>query len=212
MIYVEVAEIANSAIYPMTTVRPFSVSDLFRFNNVNLDSWTETYSCSFYTNYIAQWPDLLFTASAAHSDRVMGYMIGKAEGADPGKSKKVPTLHGHVTAVTVAPEYRRLGVAGMLMDMLERASDAIYNAYFIDLFVRPSNETAINMYHHLGYSVYRRVDKYYRGDIRQATEDGYDMRKALPRDTKKQTVRDNGVDVVVQPFDTLFEPCVRKSV
>ncbi|WFD33317.1 N-terminal methionine N(alpha)-acetyltransferase NatB [Malassezia cuniculi] len=196
----------------MTTVRPFSVSDLFHFNNVNMDSWTETYSCAFYTNYSAQWPDLLFTASAANSDRVMGYIIGKAEGSEPTRSKKTPTLHGHVTAVTVAPEYRRLGVAGMLMDMLEHASDAIYHGYFVDLFVRPSNVTAINMYKNLGYSVYRRVDKYYHGDGRQPTEDGYDMRKALPRDTKKQTVRENGVNMVVQPYDTLFEPCVHKSV
>lgn len=38
--------------------------------------------------------------------------MGKAEG-------QKELWHGHVTAVTVAPEYRRLGVAKQLMDSLE---------------------------------------------------------------------------------------------
>lgn len=38
--------------------------------------------------------------------------MGKAEG-------RKELWHGHVTAVTVAPEYRRLGVAKQLMDSLE---------------------------------------------------------------------------------------------
>eukprot|EP01034_Spumella_vulgaris_P031810 gene31810-39295_t len=42
----------------------------------------------------------------------MGYVLGKAEGQ--GK-----LWHGHVTAVTVSPEYRRLGVATNLMAFLE---------------------------------------------------------------------------------------------
>ena len=39
-------------------------------------------------------------------------VMGKAEG-------QKELWHGHVTAVTVAPEYRRLGVAKQLMDSLE---------------------------------------------------------------------------------------------
>jgi len=203
----------------MTTVRPLSAGDLFRFNNVNMDHWTETYSCSFYLNYLAQWPDMAFTAYAAHSDRTMGYVLGKAEGHEAQaarasrRSATEATLHGHVTAVTVAPEYRRLRVARMLMDMLEHVSTAVYQGYFVDLFVRPSNKTAITMYEKFGYSVHRRVHAYYRSsDPRQPIEDGYDMRKALPRDTKKQTVRANGRNVVVQPEATLFEPRIHTSV
>ena len=44
--------------------------------------------------------------------------MGKAEG---GKE----LWQGHVTAVTVAPEYRRLGVAKQLMDSLEGVRRAI---------------------------------------------------------------------------------------
>ena len=42
----------------------------------------------------------------------MGYILGKAEGVGEN-------WHGHVTAVTVPPEYRRLGMATQLMQVLE---------------------------------------------------------------------------------------------
>ncbi len=71
-----------------------------------------------------------------------------------GKSEGQQELwHGHVTAVTVAPEFRRLGLARLLMQELEDISRDVYNAYFVDLFVRKSNLLAINMYHKFGYSV-----------------------------------------------------------
>lgn len=40
----------------------------------------------------------------------------------------------------------------------------MYNAFFVDLFVRVSNTLAINMYNAFGYSVYRRVIGYYSGE------------------------------------------------
>ena len=86
----------------------------------------------------------------------MGYILGKAEGDNN-------LCHGHVTAVTVSPEYRRLGVAKKLMKELEEISNTIYNGYFVDLFVRQSNSLAIKMYEGLGYVVYRRVLGYYSG-------------------------------------------------
>ena len=42
--------------------------------------------------------------------------------------------------------------------------------YFVDLFVRVSNKVAVDMYHRLGYSVYRTVLEYYSGD---QDEDAY---------------------------------------
>jgi N-terminal acetyltransferase B complex catalytic subunit len=104
------------------------------------------------------------------------YFTGKVEG-----HKKL--WHGHVTAVTVSPEYRRLGVASNLMAFLEEVSQELYNAYFVDLFVRVSNQLAQVMYNALQYGVYRQVLGYYSGE-----EDAYDMRKALRRDVKKESV------------------------
>ena len=42
----------------------------------------------------------------------------------------------------------------------------------MDLFVRVSNKVAVDMYHRLGYTVYRQVLEYYSGEI---DEDAYGM-------------------------------------
>ena len=57
--------------------------------------------------------------------------------------------HAHITALTVAPASRRLGLARLLTHSLERAGDE-YNAWFVDLFVRESNEVATGMYKGMG--------------------------------------------------------------
>ena len=155
----------------MTCVRRFTCDDLFTFNNVNLDYFTETvspsmkvtrltclapiltlictkapmakaslcrnvlpclsmlavasrvavpsasqcdqfgqsptamkgvfcpqYNLPFYLQYLANWPEYCLMAEGADS-QAMGYILGKVEGADTD-------WHGHVTAVTVAPENR----------------------------------------------------------------------------------------------------------
>ena len=87
--------------------------------------------------------------------------------------------------MTVAPTYRRIGLAKTLMDDLENLSTEVYNSYFVDLFVRASNELAISMYEKFGYVKYRRVLNYYAGDD---PEDAYDMRKALKRDVNKASI------------------------
>lgn len=45
-------------------------------------------------------------------------VMGKAEGSVAREE-----WHGHVTALSVAPEFRRLGLAAKLMDMLEEISE-----------------------------------------------------------------------------------------
>ncbi|KAK0528382.1 N-alpha-acetyltransferase 20 [Tilletia horrida] len=276
----------------MSLLRPLRAHDLFTYNNVNLDTWTETYQLRFYLSYLVQWPDLQFiqtapvsclleepngaeqsssssastaqggngglrsvpssffgglglgsssspgaprptesqsyiprmssaataadaaepsSASAAkvlpeQHPRVMGYVIGKAEG-------KARDLHGHVTAITVAPEFRRLGLAQGLMRLLEDVSSQVYDAFFVDLFVRPSNLLAVKMYEGLGYSVYRKVVEYYHGGgANGEDEDGYDMRKSMARDTKRQSVRANGRNYSVSPQSVYFEPVLRSNI
>jgi N-terminal acetyltransferase B complex catalytic subunit len=179
----------------MTTIRRFVLDDLLKFNNVNLDILTETYNLSFYMSYMSNWPESFLVAKGPHSSSsssattttttttaspsppIMGYVLGKTEGEG--------TLwHGHVSAVTVAPEYRRLGLAQTLMHEFETVC-LNADAYFVDLFVRASNHLAINMYQQFGYSTYRRVLGYYSGEL---PEDALDMRKALPRDVHKQSI------------------------
>lgn len=105
-------------------------------------------------------------------------VLGKAESF----SGQTDSWHGHVTAVTVPPEYRRLGMATRLMTVLEEESDRA-KGFFVDLFVRRSNQLAIDMYSKMGYSVYRQVIGYYSGE-----EDAYDMRKPLSRDVDRKSI------------------------
>ncbi|PFH48487.1 hypothetical protein AMATHDRAFT_76695 [Amanita thiersii Skay4041] len=177
----------------MSILRPFSAADLFKFNNINLDIWTETYGIGFYFTYLSRWPDLC-SVQEAPNGRLMGYVIGKAEGHSFD-------WHGHVTALTVAPEYRRLSLARNMMHLLELVSDDIYKAFFVDLYVRCANRVAVDMYEGLGYSVYRRVREYYGslgiGKGGRDEEDAFDMRKPLSRDKERRSIRENGRDFIV---------------
>ena len=91
-----------------------------------------------------------FSSYSYYNDSV----LGKAEGSPHD-------FHGHVTALTVAPEYRRLSLARILMNLLEKTSDEVYGGLFVDLYVRCTNSIAIDLYEGLGYSVFRRVREYY---------------------------------------------------
>jgi len=169
----------------MTTIRQFCCDDLFKFNNINLDPWTETYGIGFYLQYLARWPEYFLIAESPGGDH-MGYIMGKAEGNGDN-------YHGHVTAVSCGTSYRRLGLAKRMMDALEEVSEN-KKCFFVDLFVRASNSVAINMYNKLGYVVYRTVLDYYSGgggggdDGPTADEDAYDMRKALSRDVERKSI------------------------
>lgn len=104
-----------------------------------------------------------------------------------------------------------------MMDLLEFVSEHTYNGYFVDLYVRCNNDIAISLYEQLGYSVYRRVREYYGsiGPGGKDEEDAFgmchnpnpgpppphirvtDMRKPLPRDKDRKSVRPNGRDILV---------------
>jgi len=156
----------------MSTLRPFRVTDLFKFNRINLDPLTETYETRFYFHYLATWPEYFTVAEHATSGRLMGYVMGKSEG-------KKENWHGHVTAVTVAPTCRKLGLAGNLMKDLEAISDA-RNCRFVDLYVRQSNKPALKFYKNLDYYVHERIKNYYTSYTNENdNEDAYDMHKKL---------------------------------
>ena len=127
-------------------------------------------------------------------------MLGKVEGdnATPGKK----TWHGHVTAITVDPDFRKQGLARSLMNYLEEVTTKMHNGWFVDLFVRSTNKVAIEMYKSLGYSLYRRVIDYYSGDQNHKSEDAWDMRKSMPRDTSKELMVP--LDHPIQPHELEF--------
>ncbi|KAH6720121.1 acyl-CoA N-acyltransferase [Leptodontidium sp. 2 PMI_412] len=196
----------------MTSLRPFHASDVFKFNPTNLDPLTETYDLNFYFSYLARWPHL-FNVAEGQDGTIDGYMMGKLE-SSPSYYITSPhylPFHAHITALTVSPHARRLGLARTLSSSLEVSGDE-YDAFFVDLFVRKSNRIAQALYKGLGYSVYRVVKGYYVDDLsggkkegdageEDEGEDAWDMRKPLRRDVKREHVRSDGERFEVMPED-----------
>ena len=56
------------------------------------------FDLAFYLEYLAKWPEYCLVAEGP-GRQVMGYIVGKVEGQGEH-------WHGHVTAVTVAPDFR----------------------------------------------------------------------------------------------------------
>ncbi|KAI9798082.1 MAG: hypothetical protein M1833_004979 [Piccolia ochrophora] len=187
----------------MTAIRSFEPLDLFKFNLTNLDSLTETYDIGFYLSYIARWPSM-FNVVEGQDGEIQAYLMGKTESSPEHYRHSEHWLpwHAHITALTVAPQARRQGLARLLTENMERSGDE-YNAWFVDLFVRKSNKLAIDMYSKMGYSVFRRVLAYYSDDPTGIAEeeDALDMRKPLSRDKKREHVRGSGQDFTVEPMD-----------
>ena len=130
--------------------------------------------------------------------------MGKLE-TQPASLRSSPHYtpwHGHITVLTVAPQYRRMGYARLLCRALEDACDA-QNAWFVDLYVRASNQVAIDMYKKMGYSVYRRVVGYYGDGVsNEKGEDAFDMRKPCSREGAMKWIRETGgEDFEVDPED-----------
>lgn len=157
----------------MTSITPFKAMDLLNMNHVNLDILTENFYVSFYLEYLSRWPTLCFktespaTPLSSGNPICTGYMLGKVEGR--GKE-----WHSHITAVTVAWDYRRMGLAKTLVkELADRSEDHTYNAWFMDLFVRSTNALAIKMYRGLGFDIFRRIKDYYSSDGIEPSEDAF---------------------------------------
>lgn len=60
-----------------------------------------------------------------------------------------------------------------MQTFLDVVSSCRKGGFFVDLFVRVSNQVAVNMYKRLGYSVYRTVIEYYSASNGEPDEDAY---------------------------------------
>lgn len=158
----------------MYSFGPFYPSDIFSLDMANLDKVTENYSFEYYLHYLLNHSDDCYKIASSekissdflYTHAVLAYLIGKHEMSDG--------FHAHVTALTVAPQYRKFKFGTNLMNIL-KGNAVENNAEFVDLFVRISNSSAIAFYTSLGYVVHKRVPSYYASP----EEDAYDMRFCL---------------------------------
>jgi ribosomal-protein-alanine N-acetyltransferase len=82
---------------------------------------------------------------------------------------------GHITTVGLAPEYRRRGLARLILQEIERSFIA-RGVTTVRLEVRTQNVAAQKLYEHLGFSTVQRMSQYYSNG-----DDGYLMVKSLQK-------------------------------
>lgn len=170
----------------MIVYEPMLPIDILGLDMANLDRTSENFSFGYYMDYLLQHPYDFFTAryfdSAQYqtttiiSTPVVAYAFGKRELKEE--------LCYHLSAVSVAPSARMLGVGRTLMKLFETTGNT-YNAWFIDLFVRMANKGAISFYSKLGYVTYRKVFNYYW----YPSDHALDMRLSLAKDTEKNLMK-----------------------
>ena len=76
----------------------------------------------FSLTYMTKWSDLFFAEEAPNGE-VVGIGVGKVEG-DLLPEKK--DWRGHVSVLTIAPEYRRIGYSQRFMKYIEDVSELVY--------------------------------------------------------------------------------------
>lgn len=153
---------------PIFKIRRLYANDIFNLNLTNLDASTENYTFDYYMYYLLNHSEDCICVEM--DGDVVAYLLGKHE-------TRNKVFSAHVSALTVAPVYRKTGIGKTLMNFFRDNAEA-KGAEFIDLYVRKSN-VAFNFYTNLGYVINEEILNYYS----EPEENAYDMRLYL---NKKQ--------------------------
>lgn len=106
--------------------------------------------------------------------RIVGYVLSKME-------EESSVVHGHITSLAVLRPYRKMGLAKRLMQCAHAAMKETFEAEYVSLHVRKSNEAAKHLYiKTLGYEIHDIEAKYYAD-----AEDAYDMRCSIKKEDQK---------------------------
>lgn len=146
------------------SIRPLTITDLEDVLRLNLRCFRngENYTKHTFSYLLNESGTLSYQAISAEGQMV-GFIFVMIN----------PEGVAHITTVGVAPEHRRRGLAGRLLEHL----DYVLRAKKIDtvvLEVRVGNMTAQHLYNRHGYAVTQRIPNYYNNG-----EDGYLMMKSL---------------------------------
>jgi [ribosomal protein S18]-alanine N-acetyltransferase len=115
--------------------------------------------------YLLSNPDAIARQIRSEYDEMSAFAIGVVE--EDGV--------GHITTVGVAPEYRRRGLARLILQEIERSFIA-RGVTTVRLEVRTRNVAAQKLYENLGYATVQRMNQYYSNG-----DDGYLMVKSLQK-------------------------------
>jgi ribosomal-protein-alanine N-acetyltransferase len=115
--------------------------------------------------YLLSNPDAIARQIRSEYDEMSAFAIGVIEQDGVG----------HITTVGVAPEYRRRGLARLILQEIER-SFSVRGVTTVRLEVRTLNVAAQKLYENLGYVTVQRMNQYYSNG-----DDGYLMVKSLQK-------------------------------
>jgi len=144
----------------------------------------------YYFYHYLSWPQLLWVAEDFDGN-IVGYVLAKME-EDQDRQPK----HGHITSLSVLRTYRKRGIATALMRRSQQEMNDVFQAEYVSLHVRKSNEAAYHLYSvTLAYEVHD-VEKGYYAD----GEDAYDMRCYF---NKKEEKNESSSESPVKAMETL---------
>ncbi|TAQ91522.1 hypothetical protein B7494_g191 [Chlorociboria aeruginascens] len=159
-------------------IRLLQPSDIPHVQHANITNLPENYFMKYYLYHALSWPQLSFVAvdisrpqkSPYDYPRIVGYVLAKME-EDPPDGVQ----HGHITSLSVMRTHRRLGIAEKLMKQSQRAMVETFQAQYVSLHVRISNNAALRLYRDTLGFVNEKIEAKYYAD----GEDAYSMKLDL---------------------------------
>ncbi|KAK4201419.1 putative N-terminal acetyltransferase [Triangularia verruculosa] len=146
-------------------IRLLRSSDIPLIQHANLENLPENYFLKYYLYHALSWPQLSFVAVDVSRPAKTPYDYPKIVGYVLAKMEEEPTdgvQHGHITSLSVMRTHRRLGIAEKLMKQSQQAMVETFNAKYVSLHVRVSNQAAIHLYRNtLKFETEKTEPKYY---------------------------------------------------
>jgi ribosomal-protein-alanine N-acetyltransferase len=140
------------------SLRQFNTKDLESVIEINRTCLPENYASFFFIDTFQNCPSAFRVAQVGN--QIVGYIMCRVEHGFSDIKRLKFVRKGHIISVAVMPEFRRAGIASELVKqalyaLQEMKADECY------LEVRATNETAIELYDKLRFSLARRVPHYY---------------------------------------------------
>ncbi|MCS7112141.1 MAG: GNAT family N-acetyltransferase [Ignisphaera sp.] len=152
-------------------IRPATMDDIDMVIAINIECLPEHYPFNFWIEHLKKWGDIFYVAEV--DNEIVGYVLSRIEeGQSHFKGSYIKM--GHIVSVAVKGKFRRKGIATYMLLTLLNSLKTVYGAEEAFLEVRVSNEPAVKLYEKLGFTIVKKLTKYYLDG-----EDALLMAKAL---------------------------------
>lgn len=147
---------------PVYGIRGCTLSEIQNVMSINEATLPENYPIFFYEQILERYPEAFKLAYLIDDpDTIIGYIMWRVERGPSSFGLKY-VKKGHLVSLAVLKQYRRQGVASMLLNhSMEAVQQFKISEYVLE--VRVSNTGAVRLYEDtLGFEKIRIVDHYYK--------------------------------------------------